>query len=106
MRKAHRGATRRKLGGRVAHACSRAGQALYVVELSLAQLAGRRQGPAARSYLGGARARRPRLPDQNLKRSTRLDAAIGSCAGDGDARYFLSRGSAFWFLFTAVQLSA
>src|SRR5262249_49635124 len=62
-----------------------AGEALHLVELPLARLAGRRQGPPARSRVGRARARRPGLGDAGAAAIARLAAAVRPRAGDRDA---------------------
>ena len=85
MREARRRAEGRRLGRRHAHAGARTGQALHVVELSLARLGNRRQRPPPRSHLGRARARRSRRGMRVLEASARLVAAVRPRPGDGDA---------------------
>ena len=62
-----------------------AGKALHLVELPFAGLGRSRQGPPAGSHLDVAAARRPRLWRKSVEGFPRLGAAVGSCAGDGDA---------------------
>ena len=61
-----------------------AGEALHVVELSLARLGCGRQGPPARSYLGVAAARRPRIRRQDFKGFARLGAPLRPCPGNSN----------------------
>src|SRR5262245_64695981 len=86
MREARRRAEGGWLGGRHAAAGARAGQALHLVELSLARLGSGRQGPPARSHLARARARRSPRRHAGVQASARLATALGPRAGDGDAR--------------------
>src|SRR5262249_46274504 len=74
------------LGRRHAHAGAGTGEALHLVELSLAGLAGRRQGPPPRPHLGRARVGRPPRRPHGVEEFARLDSAFRPRAGDGDSR--------------------
>src|SRR5438093_2271114 len=81
VREAQCGSGGGKLDRRDAQLRSRTRQALYLVELSLARLGRRGQGPPPRSHLGQAGARRPGLGHDDRETGARLAAAIGPRPG-------------------------
>ena len=71
-------------------------QALHLVELPLARLGNRRQGAAASTISGLAPALADRVADIKVAQEfTRLDAALGPRAGDGDVGSVINRANHF-----------
>src|SRR5262249_60337552 len=85
MREAQPCAQRRRLDRLDARAHAGAGQVVHVVELPLAGLVDRRQGPPPRSHLDLADTRRPRILDHDRQELPRRRAPLRPRPGNGDA---------------------